>query len=412
MFGPTDSIATARWMEPDEVEDRFVWKDGDFWLGRNPYEFERPVGFSDDRHIMLIAGNRSGKGTSIIVPNLCLWPGSIVAIDPKGENAQLTARRRANGSEHCKGLGQKTYILDPFNVVPHAGDSFSDLKARFNPLDTLDPNSPKVLDAAGRIADAIVEIGKGDSKQWDQGARSLVRALILYVLTSKEFEGRRNLSTVRSLILRGDPQAAQAMREASGTKPPSNQACLWWKVKRSEALNGKLAEIAEGFFESAYYSPKQYNSYRIVAETSTEFLDSEDMAACLAQSDFSLSELKNDPDGVSIFLTLPDSEMSNHYRWLRMMVSLTITEMQKIRGLPSSGHRVLMCLDEFAGLGHMDIINRSVAQIAGFGLTFFFVLQSLKQLEGNYAETWETFLSQCGVRASFGTTDNFTNRYM
>lgn len=39
---------------------------------------------------------RGGKGTSIIVNNLCFWPGSAVVIDPKGENATVTAATLIN----------------------------------------------------------------------------------------------------------------------------------------------------------------------------------------------------------------------------------------------------------------------------------------------------------------------------
>ncbi len=54
----------------------------------------RVIGWNDDRHMMTIAGNRAGKGVSLIIPNLLFYEGSAVVIDPKGENARITARRR------------------------------------------------------------------------------------------------------------------------------------------------------------------------------------------------------------------------------------------------------------------------------------------------------------------------------
>ena len=38
-------------------------------------------------------------------------------IDPKGENATVTARRRGGGSDYVHGLGQEVRILDPFGEV-------------------------------------------------------------------------------------------------------------------------------------------------------------------------------------------------------------------------------------------------------------------------------------------------------
>lgn len=52
------------------------------------------IGLNDDRHVMTIAGSRAGKGVSLIVPNLIFYEGSALAVDPKGENATITAGRR------------------------------------------------------------------------------------------------------------------------------------------------------------------------------------------------------------------------------------------------------------------------------------------------------------------------------
>jgi len=72
-------LATASWYAATEV-----YREGAIYLGRN--EQGRPIGINDDRHIFTAAGNRAGKGTSLIIPNLYLWEGSAVIIDPKGEN--------------------------------------------------------------------------------------------------------------------------------------------------------------------------------------------------------------------------------------------------------------------------------------------------------------------------------------
>jgi len=71
-----------------------------------------PVGSIDDRHRTLVAGSRSGKGRSVIVPELLTYAGSMIVIDPKGENAGITANYRADE------LGQKVFIIDPFQVTP------------------------------------------------------------------------------------------------------------------------------------------------------------------------------------------------------------------------------------------------------------------------------------------------------
>ena len=154
-------IATAEWANPDLVEESYAYRDGTVWLGRSASEHQVPVGYSDDRHVCLVSGSRGGKGTTSIVNNLISWPGSICVVDPKGENATITAARRGKGSAHCKGLGQAVQVLDPFKAA-QVDDS---LRGRFNPLDALDPANEETIDEAGRIADAVVVVaplGKAD----------------------------------------------------------------------------------------------------------------------------------------------------------------------------------------------------------------------------------------------------------
>ena len=101
-----EELGTARWTTPDELRSRFtfdgslfalndvnLWEgrsNGQIWLGETVDATADPIGYADDRHVCLISGSRGGKGTSVIIPNLCYWPGSCMVIDPKGENAVNT----------------------------------------------------------------------------------------------------------------------------------------------------------------------------------------------------------------------------------------------------------------------------------------------------------------------------------
>ncbi len=90
------------------------------------------IGVADDRHMITVAGSRAGKGVSVIIPNLIFYPGSVLAIDPKGELASITARRRA------KGLSQKVFVLDPFDRTTERVQPY---KASFNPMAILNDNN-------------------------------------------------------------------------------------------------------------------------------------------------------------------------------------------------------------------------------------------------------------------------------
>lgn len=401
-------IATAEWADPSLVEQNYAYRDGTIWLGRSASENQVPVGYLDDRHVCVVSGSRGGKGTTSIVNNLILWPGSVFVVDGKGENATVTAARRGAGSEHCQGLGQAVKVLDPFKAA-QVEDS---LRGRFNPLDALDPANEETIDEAGRIADAVVIIHESNDPFWDESARSMVKGLLLHVLTAPEYEGRRNLITVRKLIMRGDWESVEALRAAGEKDIPPAHGLLWTGLANNPAFDGLVAGIGDSFTNMLLNSPKQFESVLQVANRNTEFIDSPAMQKCLEASDFQLSELKTRPEGLSVYLCLPQRFMSTHYRWLRMMIALTVTEMEKVRGQPATGHPVLMVLDEFAGLKRMEVIENAVAQIAGYGMKLFFILQSLEQLKAVYKDNWETFLANSGLKVFFNLEDNFSRDYV
>ena len=60
-------------------------------------------------HLLTIAASRSGKGVGSIIPNLLKANRSILCVDPKGENAKIASRTRANFG--------KVFTLDPFGVL-------------------------------------------------------------------------------------------------------------------------------------------------------------------------------------------------------------------------------------------------------------------------------------------------------
>lgn len=379
---------------------------GKIWLGRSAEN--APIGVGDDRHVLLVAGSRSGKGTTHILPNLLTWPGSIVVIDPKGENATIAALRRGTGSTHSEGMGQRVYVLDPFREARNIPDN---LRASYNPLDALDPDDPETVDEAGRIAEAIVVSTDTKDTYFDDQARYLVRSLILHVVTSKLYEGRRNLVTVRDLVARGDAQLLEEIGEAGGEV--SGHQMLFSAMTQNTAFFGVIA-AAGSAFETLLRSDKGWSSVHSTATNQTAFIDSRGMHEVLEKTSagFALSHLKTDPKGVSLFLSLPQRHMPTHFRWLRMMTSLVITEMERTKGRPASGHRVLVCLDEFAGLKRMEVVEHAAAQIAGAGVKLFLVVQNLAQLKTIYQDNWETFVGNAGTQLFYGTDDAFTREYL
>src|SRR3546814_13648560 len=82
---------------------------------------------SDLEHVLLEAPTGSGKGVGIVIPNLLQWPDSVVVLDIKHENYEITAGFRRKG-------GQKVVL---FNPTDREGRT-----ARYNPLSYINRADP------------------------------------------------------------------------------------------------------------------------------------------------------------------------------------------------------------------------------------------------------------------------------
>jgi type IV secretory pathway TraG/TraD family ATPase VirD4 len=236
-------LGTAQWYHLDR-NGKPLFRKGDFWLSRS--QTGEAVGLADDRHALITSGTRAGKGVSVIVPNLVLWPGSVFVLDPKGENAKVTARRRGAGSRYCWGLGQKVRILDPFGEVRNENDDFSDVRVRFNPIAMLAADNPHSVDDAGRIADALIVSESSNDPFWEDSARMVVKALALHVATSRYLKDEeRTLLKLRGWIVAGDTKLRDRIAETVEGKPPSALAVLFKSMTRNPAFGGVIAETGE-----------------------------------------------------------------------------------------------------------------------------------------------------------------------
>ena len=382
---------SARWLTPEEMTGDRWNHEGGLLLGRRG---GRLIGWNDDRHVMTIAGSRAGKGVSLIIPNLLLYQGSAVVIDPKGENAKFTAARRGRGlSGGAQGLGQTVHVLDPFKV--------SGVRAsRFNPLAELDPASEDFIEDAGMFADALITHHNENDRHWTESAQALLRALILLAAGDDDPE-RRNLITVRNLLMLTDKKIRDVRYEADqkGAKISAEEALL---VLLKEAGSKPYGYICAGMAEQlGAMAEKERGSVLSSARTQTQWLDSAKMHRLLAASDFRLADLKRRK--MTVYLCLPAMRMGTHAKWFRLMVLLALSIMERTPVKPAVP--VLFVLDEFPVLGHVEVIEKAAGLMAGFGVKLWAIVQNLGQLKTHYKDSWQTFVANSGVVTAFGVVD-------
>lgn len=338
------------------------------------------IGSKDDRHLLTIAGSRSGKGRSAIIPNLLTYGGSVFTIDPKGENALLTAKHRAEV------LGQEVCIIDPFGLMP---EELQPYVKRFNPLSILTFDSPTIVEDAGLIASSLITRDQKDS-HWSDTAQAFVEGVILHVATDYQFiREERTLASVYDLI-------ACKILELDA---------LYKEMMDNPSLGGRIAAAAKALDEKGEAEAASVIS---TVRRNLKFLDYDSVRACLDDNDFELDDLKRKT--LSIYVCLPVMRMSTCSALLRVMVNVTMAAMEKNK-VPLK-YPVLMILDEFPVLGYMPDLEMAIGYMAGFGVKLWIFLQDLSQLKALYNKRWETFIGNSGVIQAFGNSELSTTEFL
>jgi type IV secretion system protein VirD4 len=377
-------VSAASWLDPDQLAAPWRYGPGSIFLG---YRKGQGIGSADDRHLMLVAGSRAGKGVSVVIPNLLLYEGSILAIDPKGELANVTAKRRA------KGLGQDVFVLDPFDA---SGEATRPWRAGFNPLAEIHPSSRTAIDDAALLAEALIVDEDTHEKHWTNAARDLVRGLILFALLQPP--EKRNLSHVREFF-------RVQNRTVDGERVNGQELWLLEMTKHEQAFDGVVAATAHSLLRK---NDREFASIVSAADVQLSFLDSPPLKECLERSSFAMGDLKK--KRTTVYLCLPAGRMGTHSKWLRMVITLAILMCERVPVRPVPP--LLLLLEEFPVLGHMRTIETAAGQIAGFGVRLLTVLQDLTQLQRHYKEGWETFFGNSGASIFFGNADTTTLEYV
>lgn len=369
--GPTpDVFGSARFATQKETAN-LVAPEG-LIIGRNNDKAKPDLlRYNGQAHVMTIAPTRSGKGVSSIIPNLLSVDRSMLIVDPKGENAKITARARAKFG--------KVFILDPFEISGKEN-------ARYNPLSSLDANDPNLIDEVNALTDAIIYDPPSQVKDahWNEEAKALLSGLLLFCVCHEE-TSNRTLGTVRGYLSLGSEKFSALMTLMS----------------KSDEANGLIARSANRFSGK---NEKEAASILSTAQRHTNFLDSPRIDKSTSKSDFSFDELKT--GRASVFLVLPPDRIESYARWLRLIISQALSEIAKSNIKPSKP--ILFMLDEFAALGYLSSVERAMGLMAGYGIQLWPILQDMHQLRSTYGERAGSFLSNIDVLQTFGTKDHQT----
>ena len=332
-----------------------------------------------DQHLLSIAPTRSGKGRCLILPNLLhLTEHSVFVIDPKGENALVSANYRQE-------QGHEVVIFNPYGLHKEEFEKrgFTQFQC-FNPLANLKPDDPDFIDNANTIAEALIyDTGHGDP-HWVDSARGLLVFLIVYIVLEEQ-ETDKTLRRLHAILSGG---YAVLEKEILPKAQESKNPLVFENVGRYAIETNEIHSIIA------------------TAETQTRIFKSNVICSALTGDAFDFEQIKHKK--TSIYLILPSERLITQARYLRLILLVAMSQFMRSG---KGKHQVLMMLDEFANLGKLNIIENGYGLIAGHGVTLWSFVQNLTQLQNLYPKNWETFIANSSVVTVSNVNDVTTAEY-
>lgn len=370
---PPKTFGDSAWASDAEIEAAGLFDPNGSRIGhRDRLEVSTPIFYDGAMHELLCAPSRSGKGTSVIIPKLLTHKGSVVVIDPKGENAMITA-------EHRRAMGHEVHVVDPDGITGMETSCY-------NPLDEMDAGDVSLVDDCMVLAEAKI-VSSEREPFFTDSAKGLTQGLIGEIATNPDERGERDLGRFRDLIMMdGENTNTLFKRMAKSTRP-------------------FVANIGRQYLQM---DEKTRSNVLATVQSQTQFLESPGIRESLSRSDFSFSDLKT--KRMTIYLVLPPEKLDSHGRFLRLLIEQALNlNARNIEQQPKEP--VLFILDEMPALGRLPTVEKAFSLLAGYGLRVVAVCQNLSQLKSIYGDAYESFVANAGVIHYFGSRDKFTAEY-
>ncbi|MGZ8913903.1 MAG: type IV secretory system conjugative DNA transfer family protein [Methylobacter sp.] len=333
-------------------------------------------------HVLTYAPTRSGKGVGLVVPTLLSWPASAVITDLKGELWALTAGWR---KKHAK---NKVLRFEPASVSGGVC---------WNPLDEIRTDTEYEVGDVQNLATLIVDPdGKGLESHWQKTAFALLVGVILHALYKAKHEGTQaTLPSVDAMLADPNRDIAELWMEMvtyghyqNGENHPAIGSAARDMMDRPEEEAGSVLSTAKSYL-ALYRDP-------VVAKN-------------VSKSEFRIKDLMNHDDPVSLYIVTQPNDKSRLKPLVRVMVNMIVRlladkmEFENGRPVAHYKHRLLLMLDEFPSLGKLEILQESLAFVAGYGIKCYLICQDINQLksrETGYGHD-EQITSNCHVQNAY-----------
>jgi len=371
---------SARWGERKDILSAGLLADEGVYVGawldkRNKLHYLRHNG---PEHILTFAPTRSGKGVGLVIPTLLSWKHSAVITDLKGELWALTAGWR---QQHA---GNRVLRFEPATANGCVG---------WNPLEEIRLGTEFEVGDVQNLATLIVDPdGKGLNDHWQKTSQAMLVGCILHLCYRSLDEG--GVASLPAL----DTMLADPSR-------PINE--LWEEMTHYGHLDGQNHPLVGSAARDMLDRPaEEAGSVLSTAKSYLSLFRDPIVARNVARSEFKIRDLMNHDDPVSLFIITQPNDKARLRPLVRILVNMIVRlladKMDFEDGRPKAHykHRLLMMLDEFPSLGKLDIMQESLAFVAGYGIKCYLIIQDLSQLQEFYGQN-ESITSNCHIQNAY-----------
>ena len=360
----------ARWATAMEIARARLQKKRGLLLGKKGGTYlinDEPL------HTLVAAPTRSGKGVGVVIPNLLTWNGSVVVLDIKRENYQLTSGYR---SQH-----QEVYMWSPMDAR----------SACYNPFDFITPEGPRRITDIQLLATLLLPAPPRSDPMWINEARDLFMGLALLVLDDPDVPS--TLGQVYRTLKQETDLAEAATLALDQTDFPLDPICR----QALANFRNKASKERSGVKSTLTAALNLWANPRIDAAT--------------AASDFDLRTFRK--QRASVFVGVAQDQLATLAPLLNLFFQQAVATLSHALPGKDEPHDVLFMIDEFPMLGPMDALAKGLALLAGYKIRIVLITQGLGQLKEIYgAAGQDSILQNCALQVFFASNDDATTHYV
>ena len=407
-----DLHGSAKWAKAKDVKRSGLMSDQGVVVGGWPKRGSvRALRHDGPEHVFCFAPTRSGKGVGLVIPTLLSWPESALVLDIKGENFALSAGWRA-------AQGQKVFRFDPAAV---SGST------KYNPLEEVRIGTDYEIADCQNIAIMIVDPdGAGLKDFFEQEGYAWLSTAILHVLYRIKIQEKRTatLADVRQFMSIGDDESVgQTVSELAAKPSGAEEDDSFDRLLRDmEAFDHEGRKIVndEVRIGAARMRKRSSNERSGVHSTGTSQLalySDPIVSNNISASDFRIADLMNAEKPATLYIVIPPSDIARLRPLVRILLNQFLTRLTSHmafeggRSVKHYKHRMLLMLDEFTSVGKLEIFEKSIAFMGGYGLKAFIIVQDLTQLQKAYGRE-QSIVSNCHVRIAYAPNTLETARLL